>query len=329
MGELQMAENAPRDDKGRFVSQGGVGRLQTVRIRQIAEWKAKREAEIAAGARTDDHELARLRDAARILKEAGVHVAEPVYATEPVQAREPVQFDTPAWEADLEREIDKILNPPKPVTKYDVQMEQLIQRGWSHEAAASSVDFDRQLDRSWAEHVASMGEGEALAREQSRHDRKQSRKVWTIVVLVGAFLAVLVHNFATTNAKQGSVAAKPAPAMSKDVAGMLVGAAMVQLEGDGFSVNSKETLTIEPYGPAEYCTGAPRPDQVQVVSATAQGDHVTMVIKDVRVCPAPAPVVVPPVNAGVPNPNLPNPPRVSSGGGSGGESRFCSKRWWC
>ena len=68
-----------------------------------------------------------------------------------------------------------------------------------------------------------------------------------------------------------------------------------------------------------------------MVSATAQGDHVTMVVKDVRVCPAPAPVVVPPVNAGVPNPNLPNRvPRVSSGGGGGGgESRFCRKRRWC
>ena len=151
------------------------------------------------------------------------------------------------------------------------------------------------------------------------------------LTVIGVFIAIgqMAPDVTVTN--NSTVAAPPAPVMSKDVAGMLVDAAWVQLKGDGFSVNSKETLTVEPYGPAEYCTGAPELDQVQVVSATAQGDHVTMVVKDVRVCPAPAPVVVPPVNAGVPNPNLPNRvPRVSSGGGGGGgESRFCRKRWWC
>ena len=149
--------------------------------------------------------------------------------------------------------------------------------------------------------------------------------------VIGAFIAIgqMAPDVTVTN--NSTAAAPPAPVMSKDVAGMLVDAAMVQLEGDGFSVNSKETLTVEPYGPAAYCTGAPEPDQVQVVSATTQGDHVTLVVKDVRACPAPAPVVVPPVNVGVPNPNLPNRvPRVSSGGGGGGgESRFCRKRWWC
>ena len=151
------------------------------------------------------------------------------------------------------------------------------------------------------------------------------------LTVIGAAIAISQMAPDVTVTNNSTAAAPPAPVMSKDVAGMLVDAAWTQLKGDGFSANSKETLTIKPYDVAEYCTGAPELDQVQVVSATAQGDHVTMVVKDVRVCPAPAPVVVPPVNAGVPNPNLPNRvPRVSSGGsGGGGESRFCRKRWWC
>jgi len=46
------------------------------------------------------------------------------------------------------------------------------------------------------------------------------------------------------------------------------------------------------------------------------------------VMPASAPNVnldVPRVNA----PNVPNPPRVSSGGSKGGESWFCRRKWWC
>jgi len=212
-------------------------------------------------------------------------------------------------------------------------MEQLIQRGWSHEAATQSVEFDRQLDRSWAEHVAGMGEGQiarqhrALAREQSR---KQSRKAWTIVVLVGAFLAVLVYNFPTTNPKQESVAAKPAPAISRSLTGINVFAAMEQLQKDGFSL-ADDTIVIAPWSAAPNCAAPTDADleTVTVKSAIASEGVATLTVQDTRVCPAPAPVVVPVPNVGVPNPNLPNPPRVSSGGGGGGESRFCRKRWWC
>lgn len=50
-----------------------------------------------------------------------------------------------------------------------------------------------------------------------------------------------------------------------------------------------------------------------------------------NLCPAAVvPAVAVPVPVVVPNvPNVPSPPRVSSGGDSGGESRFCRKRWWC
>ena len=51
-------------------------RSEALRLEQVADWKAKREAEIAAGARTDAEEQARLADAARILDEAGYIVPQ-------------------------------------------------------------------------------------------------------------------------------------------------------------------------------------------------------------------------------------------------------------
>ena len=77
------------------------------------------------------------------------------------------------------------------------------------------------------------------------------------LTVIGAAIAISQMAPDVTVTNNSTAAAPPAPVMSKDVAGMLVDAAVVQLEGDGFSINSKETLTIEPYGPAEYCTGAP------------------------------------------------------------------------
>lgn len=65
-----------------------------------------------------------------------------------------------------------------------------------------------------------------------------------------------------------------------------------------------------------------------------QAQALTMVnAANISFCPA---VVVPAVSVPVPIfvpkvpnvPNLPSPPHVS-GGGDGGESRFCRRHWWC
>ncbi|MDA0251830.1 MAG: DUF732 domain-containing protein [Actinobacteria bacterium] len=76
---------------------------------------------------------------------------------------------------------------------------------------------------------------------------------------------------------------------------------------------------------ANGATDVPRPTREQ---ATALVEAANSNLCPQTVMPLTAPSVdVPRVNA----PNVPNPPRVSSGGGGskGGESRFCRKRWWC